>query len=195
MSSPFYLFLLFIAVFISHHGTTTEAAEESVTDINGQRLRSGINYYILPVVRGRGGGLTISKSYNKTCPNTVIQDRYEVSNGLPLKFSPSDKSKIIRVSSDLNFIFSATSIWKLDNDETSNQWFVSTCGVAGNPGQKTVSNWFRIDKFEDDYKIVFCPSVCNFCKVMCRDIGVSVQGGKRSLVLSDVPLKVMFKRA
>lgn len=193
MSTPFYLFLLFIAVFISH---TIEAAEESVTDINGQRLRSGINYYILPVVRGRGGGLTISKSDNKTCRNTVIQDQYEVSNGLPLKLSPSDKSKIIRVSTDLNFIFSPTSIWKLDNfEETPNQYIVSTCGVAGNPGQKTVSNWFKIDKFEDDYKIRFCPTVCNFCKVMCRDIGVSVQGGKRSLVLSDVPLKVMFKRA
>lgn len=195
MSSLVYIFLL-VTVFISHRGATTEAAVEPVTDINGNRLRSGINYYILPVVRGRGGGLTISKSENKTCPNTVIQDQYEVSQGLPLKFSPSDKSRIIRVSTDLNFIFSATSIWKLDNfDETTNQWFVSTCGVAGNPGQKTVSNWFKIDKYENDYKIVFCPTVCNFCKVMCRDIGVFVQGGKRSLVLSDVPLKVMFKRA
>ncbi|KFK42293.1 hypothetical protein AALP_AA2G237000 [Arabis alpina] len=194
MSSPFYLFLLF-AVFISHRGATTEAAVESVTDINGQRLRSGINYYILPVVRGRGGGLTISKTHNKTCLNSVIQDRYGVSNGLALKFSPSDNSKIIRVSTDLNFIFSKTSIWKLDRDDTANQWFVSTCGVAGNPGRTTVDNWFKIDKFENDYKIVFCPSVCNFCKVMCGDIGVFVQGGKRSLVLSDVPLKVMFKRA
>src|SRR5690606_8595555 len=97
---------------------------------------------------------------------------------------------------DLNFKFSATSIWNLDNvDEKTNQWFIGTCGVEGNPGQKTVGNWFKIDKYEDHYKIVFCPSVCNFCKVMCRDIGVFVQDGTRRLVLSDVPLKVMFKRA
>ncbi|KFK42292.1 hypothetical protein AALP_AA2G236900 [Arabis alpina] len=194
MSSPFYLFLLF-AVFISYRGATTEAAIESVTDINGRPLQTDTAYYILPVVRGRGGGLTISKTHNKTCPNNVIQDRYEVSNGLPLKFSPADSSKIIRVSADLNFIFSPTSIWKLDSDETTNQRFVSTCGRAGNPGRETVSNWFRIDKFENDYKIVFCPSVCNICRVICGDVGVFVQGGKRSLVLSKVPFRVMFKRA
>ncbi|KFK42291.1 hypothetical protein AALP_AA2G236700 [Arabis alpina] len=192
MSSPFYLILLF-AVFISHRGATTEAAvEESVTDINGKPLRTDTAYFILPVVRGRGGGLTISK----LCPNTVHQDQNEVSEGIPLNFSPSVKSRFIRVSTDLNFMFSLATIWKLENmDQRTNQTFISTCGVGGNPGQTTISNWFKIDKFEDDYKIRFCPTVCDFCRVICRNIGVFVEGGKRSLVLSDVPLKVMFKRA
>ncbi|ESQ35013.1 hypothetical protein EUTSA_v10008818mg [Eutrema salsugineum] len=198
MSSLLYIFL-FLTVFISHLGATTEATVEPVIDTTGKRLRSGINYkyYILPVARGGGGGgLTISKSENTTCKKSVIQENYEVSQGLPLSFSPAEKSNTIGVSADLNFKFSATSIWKLDYfDEATNQWYVSACGVAGNPGQKTVSNWFKIDKFEDAYKIVFCPSVCNICKVMCRDIGVFVQDGKRKLVLSDVPLKVVFKRA
>ncbi|KAL1224067.1 Kunitz trypsin inhibitor 5 [Cardamine amara subsp. amara] len=195
MSSPLFIFLL-LAVFISNRGATTEAAVEVVTDIYGKPLQRDVNYYILPVIRGRGGGLTMSKPENKTCPRSVIQDQFEVSRGLPLKFSPTDKSRIIRVSTDLNFIFSETSIWNIGNfDEATNQWFVSTCGVKGNPGQKTVSNWFKIEKFGDDYNIRFCPTVCNFCKVMCRDIGVFVQDGKRRLVLSDVPLKVMFRRA
>ncbi|CAN8292756.1 unnamed protein product [Cochlearia groenlandica] len=195
MSSLLYIFLL-CSAFISHHGATTEAAVEPVKDINRKRLESGVSYYILPVIRGRGGGLTMSITKTKTCPKTVSQDMYEVSKGLPLKFSPWDKSKTIRVSTDLNFKFSASSIWKLDNfDEKTKQWFVSTCGVAGNPGRTTVDSWFKIEKYEDDYKIVFCPTVCNFCKVMCRDVGVFVKDGKRRLVLSDVPLKVMFKRA
>ncbi|CAF2109209.1 unnamed protein product [Brassica oleracea] len=195
MSSLLCIFLL-LAVFISHRGATTEAAVEPVTDIYGQRLRAGTKYYILPVVRGRGGGLTMSKAENKTCPKSVIQERFEVSNGMPLTFSPSDKSKVIRVSTDLNFKFSATSIWNLDNvDEKTNQWFIGTCGVEGNPGRTTVGNWFKIDKYEDHYKILFCPSVCDICRVMCRDVGVFVQDGIRRLVLSDVPLKVMFKRA
>ncbi|KAG2257056.1 hypothetical protein Bca52824_076350 [Brassica carinata] len=182
MSSLLYTFLL-LAVFTSHRGATTEAAVEPVTDIYGQRLRTGTKYYILPVVRGRGGGLTMSKAENKTCPKSVIQERFEVSNGMPLTFSPSDKSKVIGVSTDLNFKFSATSIWNLDNvDEKTNQW-------------TTVGNWFKIDKYEDHYKILFCPSVCDICRVMCRDVGVFVQDGIRRLVLSDVPLKVMFKRA
>ncbi|KAF8048994.1 hypothetical protein N665_2334s0005 [Sinapis alba] len=196
MSSSLLNLFLLLAVYTSHRVATTEAAVEPVTDIYGGRLTSGTKYYILPVVRGRGGGLTMSKAENKTCSKSVIQEQYEVSNGLPLTFSPSDKSRIIRVSTDLNFKFSATSIWNLDNvDEKTNQWFIGTCGVEGNPGQTTVGNWFKIDKYEDHYKIVFCPSVCSFCKVMCRDIGVFVQDGTRRLVLSDVPLKVMFKRA
>ncbi|CAN8304864.1 unnamed protein product [Cochlearia groenlandica] len=194
MSSPLYLLLLF-TVLISHRDA---AAQEVVTDIKNQPLKSNINYYILPVIRGRGGGLTISKSYNKntTCPKSVVQDQNEVSQGIPLKFSPFDKSRTVHVSTDLNFIYSPTSIWRLDSfDETTNQRFVSTCGVAGSPGPKTISNWFKIEKFESDYKILFCPGVCNFCKVICRDVGVLVKDGKRMLVLSDVPLKVMFKRA
>ncbi|CAN7021315.1 hypothetical protein IGI04_022472 [Brassica rapa subsp. trilocularis] len=192
MSSLLYISLL-LAVFISH---TTEAALEPVTDIDGGRLTSGTKSYILPVLRGRGGGLTMSKPENKTCPKSVIQDPYEVSKGLPVEFSPSDNSRIIRVSTDLNFKFCAASVWNLDNyDEMTNQWFVTACGVAGNPGQATVDNWFKIEKYQDDYKIVFCPAVCNFCKVMCRDVGVFVQDGMRRLVLSDVPLKVMFKKA
>ncbi|CAH2037082.1 unnamed protein product [Thlaspi arvense] len=195
MSSPLYLVLLFV-VFISHRGATTEAANEPVIDVYGKRLQSGISYYILPVVRGRGGGLTVSESENTTCPRIVTQDQSKDSKGLPVDFTPYDKSRTIRVSTDLNFEFSLFTIWKLDSsEETPNQLFISTCGVSGNPGQKTVSNWFKIDKFEDAYKIVFCPSVCNFCKVRCGDIGVFVKDGKRRLALSDVPLKVMFKKA
>ncbi|EOA37475.1 hypothetical protein CARUB_v10011616mg [Capsella rubella] len=195
MSSLLSIFLLF-AVFISHCGATTEAAVEAVKDINGKPLLAGYNYYILPVVRGRGGGLTMSKPENKTCRTSVIQARFEVSQGLPLKFSPFDKSRIVRVSTDQNIKFSQTSIWELANfDETTSQSFISTCGVEGNPGLTTVSNWFKIDKFDKDYKIRFCPTVCNFCKVICRDVGVFVQDGMRRLALSEVPLKVMFKRA
>ncbi|CAD5313033.1 unnamed protein product [Arabidopsis thaliana] len=195
MSSLLYIFLL-LAVFISHRGVTTEAAVEPVKDINGKSLLTGVNYYILPVIRGRGGGLTMSNLKTETCPTSVIQDQFEVSQGLPVKFSPYDKSRTIPVSTDVNIKFSPTSIWELANfDETTKQWFISTCGVEGNPGQKTVDNWFKIDKFEKDYKIRFCPTVCNFCKVICRDVGVFVQDGKRRLALSDVPLMVMFKRA
>lgn len=195
MSSLLYIFLL-LAVFISHRGVTTEAAVEPVKDINGKSLLTGVKYYILPVIRGRGGGLTMANLKTETCPTSVIQDQFEVSQGLPWIFSPYDKSRIIPVSTDVNIKSSPTSIWELANfDETTKQWFISTCGVEGNPGQKTVGNWFKIDKFEKDYKIRFCPTVCNFCKVICRDVGVFVQDGKRRLALSDVPLKVMFKRA
>ncbi|KAI4311842.1 hypothetical protein MLD38_036705 [Melastoma candidum] len=179
-----------------------------VLDITHSPLIPNIKYYILPVIRGRGGGITISTS---TCPSAVIQEPYEVSHGLPVIFKPFDGEKgVIRESTDLNIRFSSpghlnltsckdkcTSVWRLDGyDEKTRQWYVTTGGVEGNPGRQTVSNWFKIDKFRDDYKLVFCPSVCSFCKVVCKDVGVFVEkGGNRSLVLNDEPLMVMFKKA
>ncbi|KAJ6867723.1 kunitz trypsin inhibitor 5-like [Populus alba x Populus x berolinensis] len=173
------------------------AAPEPVLDVTGKILRTGTSYYILPVVRGRGGGLKMASTGRRTCPLAVVQERYEASNGLPLKLTPVNTKK------DLNIRFSAASIchqstaWKLDNyDEWTKQWFVTTNGVEGNPGPETTNNWFKIEKFEDKYKLVFCPTVCQHCKVMCKDIGIFVDAkGVRRLALSSVPLKVMFKKA
>nr|CAD1844343.1 unnamed protein product [Ananas comosus var. bracteatus] len=75
------------------------------------------------------------------------------------------------------------------------QRFVVTGGVLGNPGPDAVNNWFKIEKFRDiSYKIVFCPSVCRSCKVVCGDVGVVGDGGKRFLGLTDAwPFLAKFK--
>ncbi|KAE8692408.1 Miraculin [Hibiscus syriacus] len=180
------------------------AAPDPVLDISGKILRTSTDYYILPVFRGRGGGLTLASSRNKTCPLDVVQEKLEVSNGLPVTFTPFNTKKgVIRVSTDNNIKFSAATIcvqstvWKLaEFDDSTRQWFVTSGGVEGKPGRETVGNWFKIEKHEDDYKLVFCPTVCDFCKVLCRDVGVFIDdAGVRRLALSDVPFKVMFKRA
>ncbi|KAF5445278.1 hypothetical protein F2P56_034342 [Juglans regia] len=178
------------------------AVPAPVLDISGNKLIVGVDYHILPVFRGRGGGLTLSSSRNKTCPLDVVQEQQEVFHGLPLKFFPVEPRKGVRVSTDLNIKFTAATIcvqspvWKLDSyDDLIKQWFVTSGGVEGNPGPETTSNWFKIEKYDDDYKLVFCPTVCSFCKVLCRDIGIYIVDGKRNLALSDVPFKVMFKKA
>ncbi|KAJ4713686.1 Kunitz trypsin inhibitor [Melia azedarach] len=179
-----------------------DAAPDQVLDISGKKIRAGTNYFILPVVRGRGGGLTLASTGNKTCPLDVVQAQLEIDNGLPLTFHPVNPKKgVVRVSTDLNIQFDAAStcvqstLWKLDNfDEELKQWFVTTGGVLGNPGRETTSNWFKIEKYDDDYKLVFCPTVCDFCKVLCKDIGIFIDGGVRRLALSDEPFKVMFKK-
>lgn len=187
--------------------TSTKGASDPVLDTTGKKLLYGVDYYILPVIRGRGGGVTMGqRNENTTCPLDVIQEQHEVSNGLPLRFSPLEpaKGETVITATDLNIKFSAmtvcvqSTVWKLGGyDESTKQWFVTTGGVEGNPGRQTVSNWFKIEKYEDDYKLVFCPTVCSFCKVLCRDIGVYVEEGTgaRRLALSDLPFKVMFKKA
>ncbi|KAK2642914.1 hypothetical protein Ddye_024677 [Dipteronia dyeriana] len=184
---------------------TADASPDPVLDIAGKKLRAGTDYYILPVFRGRGGGLTLASTGKETCPLDVVQERHEVENGLPVTFSPVNiKKGVIRLSTDQNIKFNASTIcvqstvWKLDSyDDSLGQWFVTTGGVEGNPGRETTSNWFKIEKFDDDYKLVFCPSVCDTCRVLCRDIGIYIDRatGIRRLALSDTPFKVMFKKA
>ncbi|KAJ4828764.1 hypothetical protein Tsubulata_035420 [Turnera subulata] len=202
---PFLLFALATKPLL---GEAAAKEPEVVRDLNGGKLRAGIDYYILPAVRGGGGGgLTMGSRGEQTCPPDVVQDRHEVSKGLPLTLTPLNSSKkghVVRVSTDLNIKFSAASacvdqsnVWNLDNyDGFIKQWFVTTSGEQGNPGARTVSSWFKIEKNGDDYSLRFCPTVCDYCRVLCRDIGIFVdETGVRRLALSDVPFKVMFKKA
>ncbi|KAI3705220.1 hypothetical protein L1987_75454 [Smallanthus sonchifolius] len=178
-----------------------QGSPDPVLDTDGSLLRSGTEYYILPVFRGMGGGLTLAPTRNESCPLDVVQADLEIDNGLPLTFTPVDPKKgVIQESTDLNIIFSAlticiqSNVWMLE--EYEGQRIVTGHGVSGNPGVDTLSNWFKIEKYEDDYKLVFCPTVCDFCKPVCGDIGVTItENGRRRLALSDVPFKVMFKKA
>ncbi|KAK7380148.1 hypothetical protein VNO78_32598 [Psophocarpus tetragonolobus] len=83
-----------------------------------------------------------------------------------------------------------STVWKLkDYDYSTSQWFVTTGGSSGHPGSQTVGNWFKIERYEDAYKLVYCPSVCNDCSYPCRDIGIyQDQYGKR-LFLTSHPYK------
>ncbi|XP_047319499.1 miraculin-like [Impatiens glandulifera] len=185
------------------------AAPNAVLDINGKKLRSETQYYILPVFRGMGGGLTlgftgrVNNSEVDFCPLDVVQKGNELETGLPLTFSPvNPKKDVIRESTDLNIQFEASTIciqstlWKLTGrDEATGLNFVGTGGEKGNPGKDTVSNWFKIEKYDNDYKLVFCPSVCDICKVICMDVGIYVdENHMRRLVLSEKPFKVMFRK-
>ena len=74
--------------------------------------------------------------------------------------------------------------------------YVRSGGVVGRPGVDTVSNWFRIEKVGDiGYKFVFCPNVCSSCKVVCGDVGVLEENGKKWLALGDHPLVFRFQKA
>ncbi|XP_057787093.1 kunitz trypsin inhibitor 5-like [Salvia miltiorrhiza] len=190
-------------ILLSISANSLLCAAQDVVDIDGNPVQAGVDYYILPVIRGRGGGLTLASTGNKTCPLDVVQEPGELDNGLPLTFRPPNSSqRVVRVSADQNFIFSAASVcvqstvWTLQLDESISNYIITTGGVEGNYGRETLSNWFRIDEYDSDYKIVYCPAACDTCRVICGDVDVLVQDGVRRLVLNgDAPLKVMFKKA
>ncbi|KAF8389573.1 hypothetical protein HHK36_024089 [Tetracentron sinense] len=109
---------------------------------------------------------------------------------------------VIRESSDLNIVFlwdtscqNSTTVWSLGTFDEITRWqYIVTGGVIGNPGPSTVNNWFKIERYLEDYKLVFCPEVCCSCKVTCGDVGVFYEDRTQWLGLSDVPLPVMFEK-
>ncbi|KAL1806925.1 hypothetical protein ACET3Z_029993 [Daucus carota] len=178
----------------------------AVLDVDGQELRASAKYYMLPAFNsggGGGGGLALS-SRDGSCPHYVMQEGHAQSNGHPVRLLPVDKlDRNISLSSDVNIVFHAATIcvqatgWKMGGvDVITGRRYLKTGALIGRPGASTVSNWFKVEKNNhgDGYKIVFCPSVCSLCKVVCGNVGVFVENGKKWLGLSDgLPLIVNFK--
>ncbi|KAI3902050.1 hypothetical protein MKW98_013724 [Papaver atlanticum] len=174
-----------------------------VLDMDGAKLQASSNYYVVPVVRRKGGGGLGIGLRDNTCPFFVLQENFEVSNGIPLRFFHADRNlKAVNISVDVNVVFSTvttcvqSTAWRLGElDDLTGKRYVKTGGIVGNPGLWTVNNWFKIEKHGGDYKLVYCPSVCKFCKVVCGDLGVLYEDGSIWLALSDVPLAITFKKA
>ncbi|CAK9149934.1 unnamed protein product [Ilex paraguariensis] len=182
---------------------TQTVTNTTVLDIDGHELQTDTNYYIHPTTSGNGGGLALA-SRDRTCPFYVMQENLEPSNGLPLRFlTMENKQQFISLSTDLNIVFYAATIcvqstaWRLGGiDEVTGRRYVMSGAVTGHPGIDTVRNWFKLEKYGggNGYMIVFCPNVCSFCKVVCGNVGVFSENGKRWLALSDQPLIVGFKK-
>lgn len=88
-----------------------------------------------------------------------------------------------------------STVWKLEEyDEWTGKYFVGVGGVLGDKNPHALTNWFKIEKYGYGYKLVYCPSVCMDCEVVCKDVGIVYEDGQRRLALTDVrPLKIMFK--
>lgn len=196
MKTSFFTFIIISTLALS-------SAQSPVLDTNQQPLVTGPSYYIVPAVSGRGGGIKLSPTtLNQTCPLDVAQENNEQLKGDQLNFQLAipNRGGVIRDTADLNIRFTGATtcgkpaVWRIE--EVNGQRVVTSRGTLGNPGAGTISNWFKIQKFDSDYKIVFCPTVCNTCRPACGDIGSTIaKNGRRSLLLSNDPLKVKFIKA
>ncbi|CAN1147524.1 unnamed protein product [Linum perenne] len=140
---------------------TSSSTPLPVLDVEGKVLRSGTTYYVIPATT----------------------------------FTPvnSKSGYTVRTFTDLNIKVSTDTtceegtVWKVnDYNDDVQQWFIGTGGVEGNPGPRTVRNWFKIWKYGSNYKFTYCPAVCKSCKVDCKDVGIYVdENGGRKLALVD----------
>ncbi|XP_076925933.1 kunitz trypsin inhibitor 5-like [Bidens hawaiensis] len=192
-----------VFIFLCMFSLSSAQVSSPVLDMDGNSLRRDTSYYILPVTRGKGGGMALRPtSVNLKCMLAVAQESTEY-EGSPLIFIPANTSKdaIICESIDLNIMFSGNvticgkpSVWR--REVMNQQEFISSYGTVGNPSRDTLSNWFKIEKYGPGkgYKLVYCPTVCNTCSPACGDIAVA-NDWQRTLILSNEPLVVMFKKA
>ncbi|KAJ6829933.1 putative alpha-amylase/subtilisin inhibitor [Iris pallida] len=183
-------FLLLLLLLPLASAATNTSTSTIVRDVEGKPLRRSHEYYILPVIRGRGGGLTLSQR-NNTCPFYVTRSRTRPAAASADLLTVYPRDKLVPLSTDLNVEFSAATIcvqstvWELDIDVATGRSYVTTGGVKGNPGPDTVSNWFKIERYDSDsdsgngkyYKLVFCPGVCSICRVLCGDVGILLNKG------------------
>ncbi|KAL6565849.1 hypothetical protein OROHE_004904 [Orobanche hederae] len=87
----------------------------------------------------------------------VVDSRYPPP-ATKLARSTSSKSgrNVVRLSTDHNIKFAdattcaQSTVWSLEQDESNGKYLIATGGVEGNPGGGTVSNWFKIEKYDDD---------------------------------------------
>ncbi|XP_059306809.1 kunitz trypsin inhibitor 5-like [Lycium ferocissimum] len=195
---PFLLLAILSTTFFSL--VKAQNVSEPVLDDSGKAVQKGSNYYVLPVGRGNNGGLQVGSIRNQS--TLVVSQNTQSSIGGTVQFSPVDLNEsTIRISTDLNVkftsmaIFGSSAVWTINTDLIPQRYLVTLGGVEGNPGRDTLSNWFKIDKYEDAYKFVYCPGVCETCRPFCGDIGVLIEpNNKRVLFVgSDKPLKVKFQ--
>ncbi|KAF5800676.1 putative proteinase inhibitor I3, Kunitz legume, kunitz inhibitor STI-like superfamily [Helianthus annuus] len=188
--------ILFSLAFI--FAVNSAPAPAPVLDTHGKYLRAGVGYILIPL-DGLVGGLYVRDLGKKSCsPGVVLSYNHE--DSLPMTFAPVNPKKgAIRLSTDVNIQFSGSTtcdesnILRLKYDKGMKQYAVMAGGVEGNPGPETLDNWFKIEKTNDGYKFVYCPSVCSYCNVTCSDVGiVEDKDGWRRLALSNKPLSFGF---
>ncbi|ERN09533.1 hypothetical protein AMTR_s00029p00141300 [Amborella trichopoda] len=153
-----------VGILITQMPPIAQAGTDFVWDLDGRPLRTSSQYYILPAPNQKIGSGLILEGRNGSCPFNV-----------------------------------ASTVWRLGGlDEATDKRFVTTGGVTGNPGSSTVSNWFKVERESEGvdngrYKLVFCPGVCSFCKVICGNLGVYNVNGRNWLALGDPALSIVFK--
>ncbi|PWA71509.1 proteinase inhibitor I3 [Artemisia annua] len=156
-----------------------------IYDSSGNKLLRGIPYYIIPLLRGSGGGLTLTQTKKNTCPLNVTQEPFDVNHGVPFIFNPIilDEDIIhgaypISIEADVTNACSGSTIWKFNKPESCFQ-FVENDMMPG----------------LQSYQIQHCPFKCGSSStdVGCYNVGIiSNPDGNGYLGRTDSIFPVVF---
>ncbi|KAI4353697.1 hypothetical protein L6164_002653 [Bauhinia variegata] len=185
---------IFLAFFLLFAFSTTRLSTTAqfVYDTDSNPLNNGGSYHIVPVFRGRGGGLKLAKTGNETCPLTVVQARSDLDPGLPANLASPVFSLDITEGIPLFISFAEVP----DCVPKPSQWGAVKEFPIGWPvevaSHETVHGPFRIEKYDkygsNDYKLVFCRREDS----VCGDLGIH---NRRLVVRDGNPFIVHFQKA
>ncbi|KMT13681.1 hypothetical protein BVRB_4g080640 [Beta vulgaris subsp. vulgaris] len=164
-----------------------------IQDTDGDALRNGGQYYIIPVSAGFQGGLTLkSKADNSPCPLYITRDKVETSRGIPVTIASPYRIAIITSSIPIGIVFTNTPNvcmqplgWQVVADEKTGQSYVATGGngFGFNPTES-----FDIQQIEGNnnvYKIRFAGE---------SEVGFFEKDGLLGIT-NEIPLPVVFQKA
>ncbi|CAH8359430.1 unnamed protein product [Eruca vesicaria subsp. sativa] len=196
--NPMFYFLALTAVLAA----TANAG--SVRDVNGDDLFAGSSYYVLPAIRGPGGGgLSLSPLGDKQCPLYIQKEDSEVEMGIPVKFSNwRPKVWFVPESENLNIemdvaatICVQSTYWWVAPSHLPIMTFFIAAGPKPEHGEDSSRSFFQIKKstggFGNAYKFAFCSEDGG-----CDDVGITRdQNGVRRLAVGSEPFSFVFMKA
>ncbi|KMS98697.1 hypothetical protein BVRB_3g069460 [Beta vulgaris subsp. vulgaris] len=166
-----------------------------ILDTDGDALRNGGQYYIIPRSLGFGGGLTLnSKAGNTPCPLYITRENDETSPGIAVTIASPARIGIITSSLPISIVFNDIPNicmqplwWQVIPDGTTGQSYVAT-GGSGIPFNPTET--FSIEPIEGNiYKIRNGVG-----SDQARDVGFFENDGLLGIT-NDIPLPVVFRKA
>jgi hypothetical protein len=175
-----------------------------VLDADGQPLRSGVEYYVLPAVTDVAGGLILVNLNNGSiCPLFVGQEPLApvVSPGTSVIFTPRVADTVIRETRDFTVAFTGVTIcaqstaWRVGerNPETRRRYILAET----DPIPSSNAWHFNIVKNDQGlYNFQWCPNcLTRVCpKPLCGDAGIVVENERRLLVLDGSAFPFIFRR-
>ncbi|CAA6666952.1 unnamed protein product [Spirodela intermedia] len=162
--------LLFTLLLATSHAAIIS---DPVLDSNGNELKRGRQYYVLPAIFGpTGGGLKLV-SLNETCPLSVAREESEVAWGLSVMFFPENP--------DTSTVVEGATFYAMFAAPTQ---CTESTSIAPHDSRFAIH---KSDEFpRSAYKISFCPCSVDVERPSCR-VGCSV--------VDSLPNTVVFMNA
>ncbi|WVZ14556.1 hypothetical protein V8G54_012122 [Vigna mungo] len=167
-----------------------------VLDVMDNPLETDSHFYILPANR-ENGGLKLAKTGKSNCPLTILQDKSEEFEGMPIKFITPGDSPFVETGTKLDIEFvnkpgcAKSGKWALFSNEEDVLPYVGIGGEFQDPDGK-----FRIQESKAGYRLMFCV---NSGSQSCWYIGMSDvknnEDGRRLTTDNQSPYDIVFEVA